>query len=917
MIDVVGRDPEIAAVVRWFTSPGPSTMVVSGAAGLGKTTVWTAATTAIGRSDARVLASSPTEAESRLSYSGLADLLGAELGQIRGSLPPPQARALAVAMRFEDPGDRPTDETAVARGVLEALVALARRHRRLLVAIDDLRWLDAPSLAAVVYVARRLPADAPIRVLATHRASEPEPTGLDAVADIERLALGPVSVGGIHRIVRQHVGVSLSRPRLLELHATTLGNPLHAVELARTLAAGGAPEDGTLASLFGMRIAALPVATRSAVVLLAASADRAVDRLDRAWSGESRDLARVGFGDAIRPAVEAGLVALEAGQALPSHPLVTHIAYDAADDGDRRAAHRSLAATAATDEERAGHLGRSVDAPDGEAADAIETAARDVRSRGVRALSAALFESAAQVTPPAIADDRHRRWLAAASAWYDAGDTHRVEVILEPLIVELAPGVARAEARWRLGVALDEAGRWHEATALWREALAEPDALAVQSLVRCSLAITAMYTESMATAITWAESAVVDGEASADPAALARSLAVEAFLLAMAGRPDDRGLMTRALALEAGIDEPLGEWSPLALAAECARQTGDVRAAIGHYAAVLDRAASRGDANVEQWAAFGLAVAENLAGGYRRASELADLVLDLAEQTDVMQIPARSLRAHVDANLGHLDAARARIDEAIERARAGDETTHLFGCFVVLAAIEISAGDAAAAASAYGEARRLAQRLGLAHAGALRAALNEAEVAATAGELAQAEDALSAFDTMAGSEPPPWSVPVRRRARASIHAARGDLDAGVAELDLAIDDALTLPPDRGRALLALGSILRRMREIRRSREATERALAVFEELASPPWIAAANAELARLPGRRSLAEGDLTNAEVAIAALVASGLSNREVAAELVLSVKTIEVTLTRIYAKLGLRSRSELAAQYRGRPAD
>jgi DNA-binding NarL/FixJ family response regulator len=121
-----------------------------------------------------------------------------------------------------------------------------------------------------------------------------------------------------------------------------------------------------------------------------------------------------------------------------------------------------------------------------------------------------------------------------------------------------------------------------------------------------------------------------------------------------------------------------------------------------------------------------------------------------------------------------------------------------------------------------------------------------------------------------------------------------------------------LPIDEGRTLLALGVALRRLREHRRSREATERALAIFERLGTPPWTQAARSELGRLPGRRPGAEGELTNAEAAIARLVAAGRSNREVATELVLSVKTVEVTLTRVYEKLGLRSRTELAARLR-----
>ena len=910
LADVVGRGAEISRVVRWFEDDGPATLLIEGPPGLGKTTVWSAATADLRARGVHVRSSAPTEAESRLSYSGLSDLLAADLDAIRGHLPPPQARALAVALRLEDPGGRPADETAVTRGALEAFRAIASLRGRVLLAIDDLRWLDGPSLATVVYVARRLGPRDGVRILATHRTGAPEPVGLDRAMAIERLSLGPVSVGGIHRIVRQHAGISLPRPRLLEIHAVTLGNPLHAIELAR-VGSGRSEDDGSLASLFGARIGALPAAAREGLVLIGASADRSNARLEVAWADRSVDT----FADAIAPVVAADLVTVAGGQVRPAHPLVTHVAYDAADPRLRRAVHQALARTATDDEERALHLGRAADGPDGVAADLIEAAARDAGIRGVRSLSATLFESAAGITPPDLPEETARRWLAAASAWYDAGDTHRVELILEPVIDTWPAGARRAEARWRLGIALDEAGRWPEANALWRAAIAETDDRALIAQIQCSLAITAMYTESMPVAIDWAASATIDAEASGDPAALARALAVEAFLLAMAGRSNGQELMDRALGIEVTIDEHLGEWSPAAMAAEVARHTGDIPAALRYYGTVLDRATSRGDANVEQWAAFGLSTASILAGDIERASELADLVLDIAEQTDVMRIPARSLQAHVLAYRGSIPEARAMLDEAMSLAQAGDEPTHLFGAYVVLGTIETCAGDVAAAAAAYLEARAFAERLGLAHATVLRTHLLEVEAAAAAGQLPQAADALAAYDGLVTSTPPRWVLPIRRRAWGSLLAARGEVALAIPELEAAIADEVGLPPDVGRALLALAAALRRDRRYRDARETAERARAVFAALGMRPFVAMAEREAARIPGRRAADDQELTAAEQRIAGLVAAGRSNKDVAAELVLSVKTVEVTLTRVYEKLGVRSRTELAAHFRADP--
>ena len=916
--DLVGRGPELTRVLRWCREDGAPTLLLEGPPGLGKTTLWEAAIDRLRAEGVLVLSSAPTEAESRLSYSGLVDLLAAVIEDVRTALPPPQARALAIALRLEDPGDRAFDETAVTRGAFEAFRALATGHGRVLIAIDDLRWLDEPSLAAVIYTARRLTPGEGVRILATHRTGAPEPAGLDRAAAVERLVLGPISVGGIHRIVRLHTGVSLARPRLLEIHGVTLGNPLHAIELARASATGRVLDDGSLASLFAARIEGLPASARDALVLVAASADRTDRRLGAAWAvmaGASATPPAEGvlpFADAVDPAVRAGLVSMAGDAVRPAHPLVTHVADEAATPAVRRAAHAALAATATDDEERAVHLGRSFDEPDRAAADAIEAAARSTRARGARAVSAALFESAARITPPEDVEGVGRRSLAAASAWFDAGDTHHLEAILEPMSAGWPSGAQRAEARWRLGIALDEAGRWPEAMTLWRAALDDSPDGALTSQVRCSLAITAMYTDAMPAAVDWAASAVEDAERSGDPAALARSLAVDAFVLAMAGRSDGGALMDRALAIEATTDDHLGEWAPASLAAEVARHTGDIPAALRHYAVVLDRATARGDANVEQWAAFGLASAEILAGGFAHASELSDLVLDIGEQTDVMRIPARSLRAHVDAYLGRIERARAHLAESMAMARAADEPTHLFGGYVVLGAIETCAGDPAAAAAAYLEARTRASRLGLAHATVLRTVLVETEVAAAAGMVEQAAEALAAFDALVGESPPAWAGPLRGRASAALALARGETADAVSELEAALADEVALPPDIGRSLLALAAAQRRDRRYRAARETAERARALFAELGSPPFEAMAERELERIPGRR-VADGEgLTAAERRIAELVAAGRSNKEVAAELVLSVKTVEVTLTRVYEKLGVSSRSELAARFR-----
>jgi DNA-binding CsgD family transcriptional regulator len=658
-----------------------------------------------------------------------------------------------------------------------------------------------------------------------------------------------------------------------------------------------------LAGLLADRIAALPESARDALALAGIGAEGNFESLAAAYGPHlRRDLL---------PALDADLVSLDAEHVRFTHPLIATAAEAGVSSQRRAELHRRLAGVARSPEVRAAHLAEAAEAPDTAVAEALEDAARATRRRGARAASASLFEGAARLTPASEALGRDRRFLAAAEGWYEAGDGGHAEEILTALLGHLPRGEQRCEAAWRLGILRDEAGRWKEAIDLWRAALADTDDPRLESRIRGSLAITAFYTGSVADANEMAATAVAAAERAADPAHLARALAVQALTLAMNGGTGQQPIIDRALALEAGIDESLGDWSPSGIAAECARHTGDTEAAGRHYAAVLERAVEAGDANQEQWAAFGLASTLLMTGAYRRASELADTVLDIADQTGQMGIPAKSLRAHVDAYLGDLDAARRLVEQAIDGAKAADEATHLFGANVVLALIEVFAGRTEAALAAFAEARRIAVEVGLAHATALRAFINEAEAAALAGRLDQAEAALAAFDATVNGQPPPWSTSILHRARGAILAARGLLDDAQDELSRALAADGVLPFDRGRTLLAIGTVARRRRAYSQARDALGQALEVFTALGTRPWVERAQQELGRIPGRRSGRHDELTEAEVRIATLVAAGRSNKEVAAALFVSVKTVEGTLTRVYEKVRVRSRAELAHHF------
>jgi DNA-binding CsgD family transcriptional regulator len=178
------------------------------------------------------------------------------------------------------------------------------------------------------------------------------------------------------------------------------------------------------------------------------------------------------------------------------------------------------------------------------------------------------------------------------------------------------------------------------------------------------------------------------------------------------------------------------------------------------------------------------------------------------------------------------------------------------------------------------------------------------------GRVADAEALLAAFAAQAERTRRPRALAVIARSTALAAAARDDLDEALAHAERAVELAAASEPlESGRALLVLGLVRRRAKRRRAAREALESALAVFDALPAPLWARRARAELERIGGRRGSA-GELTPSERRVADLVLAGKSNREIATELFITVHTVEKALTRAYAKLGVRSRTELASR-------
>jgi DNA-binding CsgD family transcriptional regulator len=310
-------------------------------------------------------------------------------------------------------------------------------------------------------------------------------------------------------------------------------------------------------------------------------------------------------------------------------------------------------------------------------------------------------------------------------------------------------------------------------------------------------------------------------------------------------------------------------------------------------------------------ALLNLSELEIRAGNWDRAGELAREGHEIVEQLGLEQSQSGLLyaRALVDAHRGEVESSRREAERAV--ALAEDVKSEIFRiqALAVLGFLELSRGDADSARRNLDGLLERLYEAGYRNPSFCPMLPNAIEAAIGTGDL---DDAERLARELAAAADSPWATAVHARCRGLVAAARGDLGGAVAVLEHALEkhEALPMPFERARTLLALGSVRRRARQRRAARDSLEAALAVFEELGAPLWAEKARDELARIAGRTRA--GHLTATESRIAELVSDGRSNKEVAAVLFVSPKTVEYHLGRIYEKLGVHSRTELAHRLR-----
>ena len=919
-LEVVGRESEIDSVHDFLAAVGggPVALLVEGEIGIGKTTLWREGVAEAAERGLQVRLSRPVEAEIALPFAALGDLLGDVPDAALGRLPDPQREALEGALLRAEAKPGGLQRRAVALGVLGALRVLAE-DAPLILAIDDVQWLDAASGDALAFAARRL-RDEPIGFLLARRA---EASGsraeLESALDphrLTRLVIGPLDVRSLDRLLRAQLGRQFLRPALVELQRVSGGNPFFALELGRALAARDVspapgeplPVPATLDELVRERLAGIPAAAKEAALVVSALSRPTVELVAAAADGNGAA--------ALEKAAAAGVLEVADGRVRFSHPLLASVVYAQTAPARRRELHARLAEIVDDPDEQALHLALSASGPDAQVAETVDGAARRARARGAPQAAAELWERARMLTPPA--DDAWKRAIEAGECHLEAGDTDRARRVFEEVVARLPPGRERAFALTRLAWAKGFGQGYRVSADLFRAALAEiGDDPAARIEVERGLAWSIHLTGDVAAAEAHARAALDLAERLEEPGVLASALADMAFFQTVRGRGIPTELIERALELDDTNDEwrpILGRTRPAWVHGMLLEWAGDLDTARSTLTALRDTVLARGDEHILGDVVDHLGRVECLAGNWELASQHAAEFFESTVQTgqETERPFALATKARVAAHLGRVAEARAATDEGLPLALAVGVVPAHFEMLAIRGFLEHSLGDAREAHRFLSTLPRAVAEAGFGEPALFRFHGDAIETLLALGERDAATALLAELEEQARATGRVWALVVASRCRALLSAAAGDSDAAYASLDGALElhEHLQEPFERGRTLLVRGTLERRNRKKRPARESLIQALSVFDELGARLWSERARAELARIGGRAPATPGVLTPTEERVAALVAAGGTYREVADALFISPKTVQWNVSKIYRKLGVRSRTELATK-------
>ncbi|MFC8240406.1 ATP-binding protein [Streptomyces chartreusis] len=919
---VIGRE-ELFTAARDQLARGGS-VLLHGPAGIGKSTVLRALAGECGATARTVLRCSPTESESHLPFLALADLLGLVLDEVSDRLPAAQLTALEAALTGRGESTLQRDGLALRLAVLSALRALADTGPVLVVA-DDLQWLDPASAELLGFAARRL-GDTPVRMLFAVRTDGEEYDRHLRASPPDTLAvrLGPLSRAQMSTLLENRGYTGLPRSTVRDIHRTSGGNALFALELGRALAENATPPrpgeplpvPTSLRALVLNRLEMLSDQARRTLLVASAGARPTLALLHAA----GRDDAEAETAQA----AELGLLATEPeGPAVRfAHPMISAALYAEAPAQERRAAHAALSTAASDPIERARHLALATTGTDPEVAARLAEAAALARDRGAPSVAAQLSLLAARHTPADGTPSPDALRLAATEDAITAGELDLARDIAREVLARTAVPAERVRA-WI--AVIETAGHaMTEVDSIFPHALADagedPKLLALvhYQLTWRALLVEGDFDEAREEAGYAAELAARAGDRYTE----LLSLALKAQIETLMGHPDAPATIRRALeepqdprvaCHHNGAGYSRFRWLIMS------DQLPEARAAV---TALLREVRRHGWVESEVHFLRGVAETELHSGHCGRALDLARESLRLARDTGIGEVASAVLTSLAEAAGGEVERALTLAREAMEHAEEDGDQMYVSRALAALGHAQLVAGDTEAAVRSLRRVREVEQGLGITDPARGRWHGDLAEALVRSGEIAEAQDVIDVTREQALRLDRESVLAVLDRAQALVRAARGDRDAAVAQLTSAQDrlGKLGYGLEEARAAFALAQL----RSGASGPTSYDEPARLFRRCRALPWLrrveaAAAVGAVEPAPAPVVAPDGldgldGLASMERQVAALVMEGATNREIAARLFISVKTVEATLTRVYRKLGIRSRVDIVRLAAGR---
>lgn len=900
-------------------------LVVRGEAGVGKTALLDYAAGAA--AGLRVLRGTGIESEAELPFAALQLLLRPGAARL-DMLPPPQAAALRGAFGLAQ--GAAADRFGVGLAALSVLAELAG-DGALLCLVDDAHWLDRASAGALLFAARRLGEEGVVLLLAARE------DGFDA-SGLAELPLGRLDRDAARALLAERVP-GLPSGIAARVLAEAAGNPLALLEFP--LALRDQPEapvpDAAPVSLAGpaplplprrlqqsyyRQAAALPAAARTFLLVAAAEDTGDLDLVRRA--SRALDVPE----SAADTAERSGLILADATAVAFRHPLVRAAVYQGATSAERAAAHAALAAALESplpaapgpplpgeldEDRRAWHRAAAATGPDEQAAAGLEQAAARARQRLGYAAATAALERAARLTPRA--PDRARRLIAAAGAALDAGQPDAAIALAgraETLTAE--PGALAELARVRAWVAM-ERGAMHSAHELVMAGaglIAGPDPAAASALLLLGSVVGWWAGDAK---LVQQAADLMAGMEPSGPATLGGSApgpgAFKAMADLLAGQPAAAVPRLREVVAAAGRDQP-ARLDHRFYAANMAMLIGDFDSARDLMLSAARACRTQGVIRFLAPLSLGLAYADYGSGRFRAAFETATEGLRLAEDTG-QPVRVAGLRAML-ALLAAVDGDEPRCRElagaALSQFAAEEVANVTTMAEWALALLDLGLGR-------YGAAL---DRFEMTASGALRHyihpvlfAPDQVEAAVRLGAAGRAAEPLARFAAWAGAHGQPWALAVLHRCQA---LAGEDADGHYREA-LRQHAGGGRPFEHARTALLYGEWLRRNRRGTEARVQLRAALALFGRCGARgarPWADRARAELRAAGEAADPAERPpdglslLTPQELQVVRLAAAGATNRDIAAQLFISPRTVSHHLYRAFPKLGVANRTALA---------